>query len=621
MSELERLKSLLLTAERERIERLETQRADLQATFDNLPVDLPELIERAQLLAAPGRLGRAIAEPVADALGEAVQRRRQSIVDALFPVIMPAIRRAIAEYLRVLSTDINRLLESSFTPRGIRWRIESWRTGVPYAEIAIKHSLRFRVDYLLLVQNESGLVLDRESAADVPALDGDAIAGMLTAIGDFVRDSVASQGGDGLSSATVGEHLLWVLEGPRAKLAAFIRGVPPESLKTELQARLEGLHARFGDDLALDPERIKGLPEIKDALTPDDLRSSQDPGEVAETKGSARNLGIVIGVFVLLLLALLFVLWRWQQRVDSAEQRLRHWPGFHLTEIQTSAWRSVRVRGLLDPLAESPLQSLRTQEFTAVDVALDVRGYLSTDPEIVAKRLRLLLQLPAGVEVTVDQGVARFVGSAGIALHSRLQPERAAAAGVIMLDIKALRWDLAVSIREEVGMPAGVSVVRSASAWVVSGTAARAWCARLNALLAEHPDFGNVDRSGLIEEGELSLDQINQRLRDVPLRFVSATSTTAAANAALDAMADLLVQSQSLAMPARQQLVVDIFGLNDPSGTEQQNAGLRLQRAQFLRQRLQQRLTFDVEFRIHAESTPLVATIQTRAALAQLRLE
>ena len=156
-----------------------------------------------------------------------MRENRQVIVDVLFPVIGPAIRKAIAEALRNLVADLNGAIESSFTPRGIRWRIEAWRSGVPYAQIVLKHTLNYGIDHVFLIERDSGLVLDRESAPHLPDLDADAIAGMLTAIGEFVRDSVGRDGGGTLDSARVGEHLLWVVQGPRANLACFIHGVPP----------------------------------------------------------------------------------------------------------------------------------------------------------------------------------------------------------------------------------------------------------------------------------------------------------------------------------------------------------------------------------------------------------
>jgi hypothetical protein len=621
VSELERLKSLLLTPERERIQRLDDHAASLQQSLDNLPMDLPGLLERAHLASAPGRLGRAIAEPVADALGEAVSRRRQSIVDALFPVIMPAIRRAIAEYLRVLSADINRLLESSFTPRGIGWRIESWRSGVPYAEIAIKHSLRYRVDYLLLIQSESGLVLDREHAADVPELDSDAIAGMLTAIGDFVRDSVSGGEGDRLSSATVGEHLLWVLEGPRAKLAAFIRGVPPEALKTVLQARLESVHARFGDDLSLAPDQISGHPEIRDALTPDDLRSSQDVDAAAAEAPSTRGLWLIAAVIAALIGAWVVASWRWNQRIERVEASLRQWPGFYLAGIDTQPWRSVRISGLLDPLAVSPLTSLRQGELSGIEVALDVQGFMSTHPDMGARRLRAALNMPDSVTIAPSSSSTRFAGAVSIIVRDRLKPESAALLGMAPLDLSGLRWDLAASLRDLIGIPDGVVVEQIDSTWRLSGSVDADWRARLDEVLARYPEFGKVDRSSLLPLESSGLEVLNQQLLANPVPFVTGVTLSDEANRHIEALVAVIQSARLLAQSADRKLIVDIFGINDALGTDAQNAALREQRARFLQDQLQQRLDFSPDFRLHAESTALVATIRSRAALAQLRFE
>ena len=104
---------------------------------------------------------------------------------------------------------LSRALDASLSGRGLRWRIESWRTGMPYAQVVLKHTLRYRIDHLFLIEAGSGLVIHRESAPELSDLDSDAVAGMLTAIQQFVRDSVGTEAAT-LDVASVGEHLLWV---------------------------------------------------------------------------------------------------------------------------------------------------------------------------------------------------------------------------------------------------------------------------------------------------------------------------------------------------------------------------------------------------------------------------
>ena len=99
------------------------------------------------------------------------------------------IRKAIAETMAALVRSINSAVEHSLSPRGIKWRIESWRTGVPYAQVVIKHALIYRVEQAFLIHAETGLLLAHATAPGLQVPDADLISGMLTAIQDFVSDS------------------------------------------------------------------------------------------------------------------------------------------------------------------------------------------------------------------------------------------------------------------------------------------------------------------------------------------------------------------------------------------------------------------------------------------------
>ena len=106
MSDFDRLRQLLLDEERTKLALAEQRIGELERVNSQLAALLPELVS-----AAPREpMSRALATPVAAALGNAVNENRASIVDALFPVIGPIIRKAIAEALRGLMRDMNTVL-------------------------------------------------------------------------------------------------------------------------------------------------------------------------------------------------------------------------------------------------------------------------------------------------------------------------------------------------------------------------------------------------------------------------------------------------------------------------------------------------------------------------------
>lgn len=109
---------------------------------------------------------------------------------------------------------------------------------------------RCRVEHLFVIQSGSGLLLDHLSAPGSLDIDADAVAGMLTAIEHFVRDSMATGSGVGLGDATVGEYRLLISHGPRARVAVFVRGNPSRRLADRLDKLNEALHARYGRQLS-----------------------------------------------------------------------------------------------------------------------------------------------------------------------------------------------------------------------------------------------------------------------------------------------------------------------------------------------------------------------------------
>jgi hypothetical protein len=433
LSAFQRLKDLLLDDERAGLSRAE-ERIEALERGRITGADLPRLIDDAARGESAPRLARALAAPVADALGDAVQQRRQSIVDALFPVIGPAIRRAIAEALRGMVADLNAAIESSLTPRGLRWRLEAWRTGVPYAQVVLRHTLRWRIDHLFLIEPDSGLVIHRESAPGLPDLDSDAIAGMLTAIGEFVRDSVGREGGATLGSADVGEHLLWVEEGPRARLACFIRGAPPPALRVLLRERLERIHERFADPMA---QLQGGAADVGAALAEAlDLGALAQAARALDDAPPARPRwpAWLAGLLVLAVLAAWGVHeWRWSQRLAAAHVLLRDWPGLAVQRIAREDG-GLRVRALLDPLADPPREALAALLPAGAPVHLDLRGYVSADPPIVARRAQRVLAPPEGVTLACDDGTLRLAGELPRAARAELLARAALVPGVLAVD-------------------------------------------------------------------------------------------------------------------------------------------------------------------------------------------
>ncbi len=195
------------------------------------------------------RLVVALRPVVEKALRASIQTDPKFAVDLLFPLIGPAIRRAAAEALRSMVASFGQALAMTFSWRYIKWRIEAIRTGQSFAEVVFLHTLVYRVEQLFLLHRPNGLVLRHLSAAGVVTQDADMVAGMLTAIQDFVHDSFGNDG-DMLESFRVGELGVWIEQGPHAVVAAVVRGVPPVDFSTLLRTQVELIERDWGLELA-----------------------------------------------------------------------------------------------------------------------------------------------------------------------------------------------------------------------------------------------------------------------------------------------------------------------------------------------------------------------------------
>jgi outer membrane protein OmpA-like peptidoglycan-associated protein len=460
--DLAELRELILGPERRRLEELERRLDAAGLTREELAELLPEAI--ALRAGRDRQLARALAPTVESAIGESVRRNPRPIATAIFPVLGPAIRKAIAEALAGLVTSINRALEHSLSPRGLRWRLEAWRTGVPYAQIVLRHALVYRVEQVFLIHGDTGLLLSHAWAPELAASDADLISGMLTAIRDFVADSFSREReAGGLRRFSVGELTVMVEQGPQALIAAVVRGEAPDSLLTKLQDTLETIHFQFAGALAkFDGDAgafAAARPLLEECLA---TVVSTDRALEARSRRSWLRLAVAVLLVGLVLGGLML---RSRLRWDQAVARLRAEPGIVVTEAERG-WGGWRFAGLRDPLAPEPGALLAALGADTARVTQRWEPYLSLRPELVLARARRTLLPPAGVALALAGDTLRATGTAPLGWVAQVRaatlPPGAGALdlGGVTLEIPAELAALRAAIeRERVLFEVGSSVL------------------------------------------------------------------------------------------------------------------------------------------------------------------
>ena len=414
--QLTELRSLIVGPEQRELLALQARLLDPEVQTRELSRVLPAAI---LMRGSDAELTHALTPYIEEAVTESVRRDPAPLADALFPVMGPAIRKAIGHALGAMMESLNRTVEHSLSLQAAQWRWTAFKTGKPFAEIVLLHTLQYRVEQVFLVHAETGLLLQHVSADPGAGSDADQISAMLTAIRDFVRDSFRTGTGDTLDALRVGELTVIVEPGPHAFLAGVVRGTPPRDLQSVFQDALERVHRNVGRELQTFHGDSAPFERVRHPLELCLVSQFRDRGPKSFTWW-------VAGAAVVVAVAAVWggLAFRDRQRWNSYLDRLRDEPGIVVTSNGRRGGRFY-VAGLRDALAVDPATLVAASSLTADDVEAKWEPYQSLSPRFVAARAHDLLRPPSGVSLEFRDGVLTATGPASdrwIVESERLAP-------------------------------------------------------------------------------------------------------------------------------------------------------------------------------------------------------
>jgi hypothetical protein len=424
------LRRLLLSPEQVQLDRLRQRLDTLVVDAQEVSRVLPDAIRlRAR---QDNRLLASMLPITQEALALSIKQSPQLISDSIAPILGSAIRKAISRAMREMLQSLNQTLEYSMSWQGLQWRWEAWKTGRPFVEVVLLHTLRFRVEQVFFIHKKTGLLLNHVMAEGISSQGEAAISGMLTAIQDFVRDSFQQGQDEGLESLRIGDLTVWIEQGARAILATVIRGTPPVKLRDFLQNTLESLHAQYSDSL----QNFQG-----DATVFLETRPHLEDCLQAQFVKKRKGLPVVFWVLSALLLALLGW-WAYQASLNHQQwtellKRIGAEPGIVVTTIQEEGGRTV-FHGLRDPLAIDPERLLEEVGYPSHAVDFHFESFIALTPEMIRKRAVTVLQPPESVEVSVEGSRIMLMGESSHAWISKVNQSASAIPGILEISLERL---------------------------------------------------------------------------------------------------------------------------------------------------------------------------------------
>jgi outer membrane protein OmpA-like peptidoglycan-associated protein len=466
------------------------------------------------------RFADALRPLVESALKGSVRDEPEFWAQAMFPILTPAIRMAVATAIRDMVLTLNQLLENGLSARSWRWRFEAWRTGKPLAEVVMLRTLVYRVEQVLLVDRNSGLLLASVSAPGISAKHSDLVSSMLTAIQAFIHDSFQLEEHDSIRQIHTGDFSLWVEPGPVAALAAAVRGNAPTEFRHTLRAAIDLIHEEMGTELRDFQGESKSLEQRARPILEGCLQSQfQKRGPSSFWRlwlcacifGAALLLWGALGVWHAM---------QWHRALAALETT----PGITITGSSLEHGKHV-LEGLRDPFALPPENVLAKNGIPISNITLRFQPFLSLDPTLLIQRARAAIDAPDSVSVVIEKHGLKLWGTAS---HQWIISARNAGPKLALAGIEQVRTDT-VEDRELEALRSQIEKVRiafrSGSSTIEPGQARliEAVVPKLREWAADALAIGRVPRVKVVGHADLTgSSATNSNLSNERARHVEA---------------------------------------------------------------------------------------------------
>jgi hypothetical protein len=165
---------------------------------------------------------------------------QKEIVEVIYPVLGQMITKFISLQFQMLKESIDKQVKETFSTKTIMDKIKYRIFGVKTADIIIASADVPYIEEVFVIQKNSGLLLG--SAALYPTENRDAVAGMLTAIKDFVEDAFEKDKED-LETINYGTYRVMLYSFPTYYFAMALSG----SLSTSESEKFRSSVFQFAD--------------------------------------------------------------------------------------------------------------------------------------------------------------------------------------------------------------------------------------------------------------------------------------------------------------------------------------------------------------------------------------
>ncbi|MDN4500819.1 OmpA family protein [Alteromonadaceae bacterium BrNp21-10] len=338
-----------------------------------------------------GTIDKVLQPIVESSVEQSVSSHSDRLIGYLYPLVGSLVRKSVRAFLTDFIEKTNQLLENSLTVKGIKWRIRAKQAGVSFAQYAASQTFVYRVEHLLLIHRETGMLLNSVNYNEHNSSNVDVISSMLSAINDFVADSFTrtSDGNEEqLQTISTDNFTLLIKPGPYALMVAAVTGNAPQQLNDKMQIILENLHRLYDEELRKYDGDATVFTNTESQLRECLLAEHKD---AEQQKKKTPWMALVLIGLVTVAACWWGVKWWQSQQLEDAIREIDQQPGIVLQRLSANLDQSVSLDILRDPDAIAVDDWLQQQQIQVPSLNLRERHYHALDGVIVQQRAQRIV--------------------------------------------------------------------------------------------------------------------------------------------------------------------------------------------------------------------------------------
>lgn len=191
----------------------------------------------------PATLGPTITKT----LQEQIANSKDQVVEALYPIMGKMIKRYIQNEMKLLSENINKKVNNTFSLVSLKRKVRAAFTGVSESDLILAESHPPVLEEVFLIQKGSGILLGNHSTKET--MDKDMISGMLTAIKSFVEDAFKG-GAQNLENIEYELYTIHVQNFHSYYIAVVVSGNYTRTYESQLEDKLFKLSRKLSPSVS-----------------------------------------------------------------------------------------------------------------------------------------------------------------------------------------------------------------------------------------------------------------------------------------------------------------------------------------------------------------------------------